>query len=42
MEKDKGLITQAQEVFAQGNRGDAALLGNDWGFSLCWSMWRSG
>lgn len=35
------LITPAQEVLAQGNRGDAALLGNDWSFGLCWSMWRS-
>lgn len=32
-------ITPTLEVLAQGNRGDAALLGNDWSFSLCWSMW---
>lgn len=42
MEKNKVLfITPAQKVLAQGNRGDAALLGNYWGFSPCWSMWRS-
>lgn len=32
------LLTPAQEVLAQGT---AALLGNDWSFGLCWSMWRS-
>lgn len=28
------MITAAQEVLAQGNRGDAALLGNYWSFGL--------